>query len=200
MDWLAVHLLVSTSSTDTRRMCLIQHLWVLSQSEGNGQHEGSYTFCKQYLLLRLLGREYWARRTIGLAQQGISYLLMLNTSMAVMICGSGDSIALPEFLLFPLMLADTSSVSYPFIFHTASSAEVQEGCNTLQLMPQRRSQQHVLTTSGEIVTPSIKACHEHCVGYPVSSITSRPTTYSVHLQFFHYKLLSKTFLLGAGTL
>jgi len=54
--------------------------------------------------------------------------------------------------------------------------------------------------SEEIVTLSIKACREHCISYPVSSITSGANTYALHLQFFHCKLLSKTLLFGAGTL
>lgn len=106
-------------------------------------------------------------------------------------------------LLFPFVLDHTSSVSYCLTFHTARRAEVQEGCNTLQLCdwcPMGTAGSMCSNASGEIVTPSIKACHEHCACYPVSSITSTATMYLVHFQFLHYKLLSKPFLFGAGIL
>lgn len=83
--------------------------------------------------------DFWEKNTgleerLAWPSRAFFYLLVpLNTSMAVMLARNGDDTALPEFLLFPLVLVHTSSVLYPLIFQTARSAEVQEGCNTLQL-------------------------------------------------------------------
>lgn len=135
--------------------------------------------------------DFWEENTgleepLAWASGAISYLLIpLKTSMAVMVARNRDDTAQSHFLLFPLIL----SSYFMFMLHTARSAEVQEGCHTLQIA-------RAYCIGRECHREIIKACVDH----PVSSVTSRAAMYSVHLQFFHYKLLSETFLCGAGTL
>lgn len=107
-----------------------------------------------------------------------------------------------NWVFFPLILPHTSCILYLLIFHMARSIEVQEGCNTLQLCDwcpkgtggstrssrQKRLSHHLSKPATSVVSAT------------VISITSGATTYSVHLWFFHYELLSKSFVFGAGTL
>lgn len=94
---------------------------------------------------------------------------------------------------FFYLLVHTSGVSYPLIFHTARNAGVQEGAAQCSCVTDAPWAQPLALVCSHcirgIVTPSIKACHKHCVAYPGTSTTSRATMYPVHLQF----LLEVTF-------
>lgn len=88
------------------------------------------------LLLRLLGREYWARGTIGLTQWGISYLLMLlNTGMSVMVSENVEDTALHKFLFpsYQLRLQVSHSPLYsvqPEVQKYRSGAATHRSCVT----------------------------------------------------------------------
>lgn len=95
-------------------------------------------------------------------------------------------------LLFSF-LAHILDVSYLRILHTARNAEVQEGAAQCSCVTDAPWAQPVALVCSHCirgtVTPSIKSRHKHCVTYPVTSTTSRATTYPVHLHF----LLEVTF-------
>lgn len=149
---------------------------------------GLMHFCKYYLLW-----DFWEKNT-GIEEPLLvppGHLKPQNTSMAVEWLGTK---AIVCFLhLFFSLLADTSGVSYPLIFHTAGNAEVQEGAAQCSCVTDALWAQPVALVCShrirDIVTPSIKACHEHCAAYPGTSTTARATTYPAHLQF----LLEVTF-------
>lgn len=103
----------------------------------------------------------------------------LNTSITVTVARSGDNTALPKFLLFPLVLAHTSSISYPLIFHTAGSAEGIQHTAAVWLMP----------SAGSMCPPHHERLSQH-LSKPATSIVSATQSVPSHPELLHIQSIS----------